>query len=72
MDRFVQDFWVLEEAIPNKGSTVTLQQRIDYLTTMSETIAGQLNELIALNEQIQKAQAVSAIQHLMPKKARQS
>src|SRR5215831_13946241 len=31
-------------------STMTLQERIDYLTNMSETIVGQLQELIALNE----------------------
>jgi hypothetical protein len=49
---------------------MTLQERIDYLVTMSETIAGQLNELIALNEQIEKARAVSAIQHLLPKQPR--
>jgi hypothetical protein len=34
---------------------VTLQQRIDYVTSMSETIVAQLSELIALHEQIQKA-----------------
>lgn len=51
---------------------MTLQQRIDYLTTVSETIVGQLNELITLNEQLQKARAISAIQHLAPKKARRS
>jgi len=49
---------------------MTLQERIDYLTNISETIVGQLNELIALNQQIQKARAVSAIQHLTPKKIR--
>jgi hypothetical protein len=49
---------------------MTLQERIDYLTNISETIVGQLNELIALNHQIQRARAVSAIQHLTPKKIR--
>jgi hypothetical protein len=51
---------------------MTLQERIDYLTNISETIVGQLNELIALKQQIQKARAVSAIQHLVPKKTRQN
>jgi hypothetical protein len=51
---------------------MTLQERIDYLTSMSETIVGQLNELITLKEQLQKARAMSAIQHLAPKKARQN
>jgi len=51
---------------------MTLQERIDYLTNMSETIVGQLQELIALNEQIQKARALSASQHLAPKKTRQN
>jgi len=37
---------------------MTLQERIDYLTNISETIVGQLNELIALNHQIQRARAV--------------
>jgi hypothetical protein len=48
---------------------MTLQERIDYVTYMSETIVAQLNELIALNEQIQKARTRSATQHLTPKKA---
>jgi len=51
---------------------MTLQERIDYLTNMSETIVDQLHELITLNEQIQKARAVSAIRHLAPKKPRQN
>jgi hypothetical protein len=50
---------------------MTLQERIDYLTTMSESIVEQLNELISLREQIQKARSISATQHLAPKKARQ-
>jgi hypothetical protein len=50
---------------------MTLQDRIDYLTTTSENILAQLNELITLHEQIEKAQALSATQHLLPKKARQ-
>jgi len=51
---------------------MTLQERIDYLTTISETIVGQLNELITLNEQIQKARTASAIQHLAPRRPRQN
>jgi hypothetical protein len=62
--------WALAEFMTR--STMTLQERIDYLTNMSETIIAQLHELIALNEKIQKAQAVSAIQHLLPKKTRQN
>jgi hypothetical protein len=67
---FVDGVWALVE-VYHEGSTMTLQERIDYLTSISETIVGQLNELITLTEQIQKAQAASAIQHLAPKKARQ-
>jgi hypothetical protein len=33
---------------------MTLQERIDYLTAMSETLVEQLDELIDLNEQIHK------------------
>jgi hypothetical protein len=66
---FVEGVWAFVEAY-DEGSIMTLQQRIDYLTTVSETIVGQLNELITLNEQLQKARTVSAIQHLAPKKTR--
>ncbi len=45
---------------------MTLHDRIHYITTMSETIVAQLNELIVLHEQIQKA-----TQSLIQKKARQ-
>ena len=51
---------------------MTLQERIDYLTKVSDTIVGQLNELITLNQQIQKARTISAIQHLAPKKSREN
>jgi hypothetical protein len=39
---------------------MTHQERIEYLTSTSETIAAQLNELIALRKQIKAQQLSSA------------
>jgi hypothetical protein len=41
---------------------MTVQERIDYLTTMAADIIVQLTELDAPQEQIERAEAVSAAQ----------